>query len=214
MRALVGWSLGGLIAVATCGCSEGVTAPSPGPPPPMNITIDFDAVPPPSPPTEGMVEHKCPYTEDGFALSLPAGGCGLNPLFVSVHMPPTPMGQYSINRYTGSVSFANFNWFGVTRLARTAGGSFALVSIDLDAFNPTSSLVPGGPTDTSMPQTVTFTGTRPDGTTVTQAFTTDAVFPRGQTCIFGNDFAEVVKVEWPQLGPSFHQFDNIVVSLR
>jgi len=207
------WCLGGLVAVSI-GCSETPTRPSPGPPPRTDITIDFDAVPPPSPPTEGMVEHPCPYTEDGFTLGTPAGGCGLSPLFVSVHMRPNPMGVYSIDRYTGSVSFSNFAWFGVTRLTRAAGGSFALVSIDLDAFNPTSSLVPGGPTDTSQPQTVTFTGTRPDGTTVTQAFTTDTVFPRSQTFVFGGDFAEVVKVEWPQLGPSFHQFDNIVVGLR
>lgn len=121
------------------------------------VALDFDAIPPPSPPTEGVVQHDC--------------------LFVSVHMPPNPMGQYSIDRYTGSVSFSNSNWFGVTRLTRDAGGRFALVSIDLDAFNPLSTVVPGGPTDASEPQTVTFTGTRVDGSSTTSSSPRGAMTP-------------------------------------
>ena len=204
----------GLTAVSMFGCSETPTGPTSAPPAMTTVTIDFEAVPPPTPPTEGVVEHKCPYTEDGFTLATPSGGCGLTALFVSVHMPPNPLGPYSVNRYTGSVSFSNFAWFGVTRLTAGAGGRFSLVSIDLDAFNPMSTVVPGGPLDASQPQTVTFTGTRPDGTTVTQAFTTDTVFPRVETFHFRADFVDVVQVEWPQLGPPFHQFDNIVVARR
>jgi hypothetical protein len=204
----------GLAAISMLGCGDAPTTPTSAPPAMTTVALDFDAIPPPSPPTEGVVQHNCPYTEDGFTLDMPSGGCRPTGLFVSVHMPPNPMGQYSIDRYTGSVSFSNFNWFGVTRLTRDAGGSFALISIDLDGFNPLSTVVPGGPTDASQPQTVTFTGTRQDGTTVTQAFTTDTVFPRSQTFIFTTAFADVVKVEWPQLGPAFHQFDNIVVATR
>jgi hypothetical protein len=161
-----------------------------------------------------MVQHGCSYTEDGFTIETLSGNCSFAGGFVSVHMPPNPMGPYSVNRYTGSVTFSNFAWYGVTRLTRTGGGVFTLVSIDLDAFNSLHELDPSGPTDASLPQTVTFTGTRSDGATVTQAFTTDTVFPRGQMFIFTADFVDVVKVEWPQLGPPFHQFDNVVAATR
>jgi len=211
---LVHCGLLGLVAVSMVGCSDTPTAPSPAPPAVTTVTIDFEAVPPPSSPTEGMVEHRCPYTEDGFTLATPAGTCGLTGLFVSVHMPPTPMGPYSVNRYTGSVTLSNAAWYGITRLTRAGGGVFALVSIDLDTFNPMSEMFPGGPTDASRPQTVTFTGTRSDGTTVTQAFTTDTVFPRVETFRFRADFVDVVKVEWSQLGPPFHQFDNVVAAFH
>jgi hypothetical protein len=179
-----------------------------------HVTVDFEALPPPSPPTEGTVQHGCSYTEDGFTIETLSANCSFALGFLSVHMPPNPMGLYSVNRYTGSVTFSNFAWYGVTRLTRSAGGVFTLVSIDLDTFNPLSELVPGGPTDASLPQTVTFTGTRSDGAMVTQAFTTDTVFPRVQAFTFAADFVDVVKLEWPQLGPPFHQFDNIVLATR
>jgi hypothetical protein len=111
-------------------------------------------------------------------------------------------------------SYTEDAFTGVTRLTRTGVGVFTLVSIDLDAFNSLHELVPDGPTDASQPQTVTFIGTHSDGTTVTQAFTTDTVFPRTETFLFRADFVDVVKVEWPQLGPPFHQFDNIVLATR
>ena len=172
-------------------------------------TLDFEALPPPSPPTDGMVQHGCSYTEDSFAIESLLANCSFGHGFVSVHMPPNPSQPDSINRYTGSVTFANFAWFGTTRLSRPGGGSFTLVSIELDTFNPAS-----GQADVSQPQTVTFTGTRLDGTTVTQASTTDTAFRRREAFLFRSDFVDVVKVEWDQLSPSFHQFDNIVVATR
>jgi hypothetical protein len=212
-----GWRrsmLAGAAAATLAACGRSSTAPSTPAVEAHPVTIDFEALPPPSPPTEGMVQHGCSYTEDGFTIETLSANCSFAGGFVSVHMPPNPMGPYSVNRYTGSVTFSNFAWYGVTRLTRSAGGVFTLVSIDLDAFNPLSDLVPGGPTDASQPQTVTFTGTRPDGTTVTQAFTTDTVFPRSETFLFRADFVDVVKVEWSQLGPAFHQFDNVVAATR
>jgi hypothetical protein len=197
-------------AASTFGCGESVTSPSPGAPATMTATLDFEALPPPSPPTDGMVRHGCSYAEDGFALETLAANCSFAGGFVSVHMAPNPSGPDSIDRYTGSVSFANGAWFGVSRLTRAGGGTFTVVSIDLDTFNP----VPGGPADVSPPQVVTFTGTRVDGTTVTQAFTTDTVFRRTERFLFRAEFAGVIKVEWSQLGPPFHQFDNVAVAFR
>jgi hypothetical protein len=197
--------------VAACGRSS--TAPSPAPAPPTetrSVTMDFEALPAPTPPTDGMVWYGCSYVEDGFALETRGGTCVSNG-FISVHMPPNPVTQYSVDRFIGSVSLANGNWDAMTRLTRSGGGGFTLVSIDLDTFNPR---IAGGPSDPMDPQTVTFVGTRLDGATVRQVFTTDRVFPRGETFAFGADFADLAQVEWRQAGPPFHQFDNIVVSAR
>jgi hypothetical protein len=173
--------------------------------------MDFDALPPPVPPTEGMVWHGCSYAEDGFTVDTLSANCAFAGGFISVHMPPNPITPDSVDRFIGSVSFSNGAWFGVTRLTRAGGGGFARVSIDLDTFNRS---VLGRPSDPAEAQTVTFTGTRLDGSTVTQAFTTDRIFPRGETVVFRADFTDLARVEWSQLGPVFHQFDNIVVSPR
>jgi hypothetical protein len=208
------WMLGGVAAIGLVACGRSSTAPSPQAPPvpeARRATIDFEALPPPSPPTDGMVWHGCSHAEDGFTVETLSANCAIAGGFVSVHMPPNPMTPDSVDRFIGSVSLANGGWFGVTRLTRAGGGGFALVAIDLDTFNRS---VLGRPSDPTEAQTVMFTGTRLDGSTVTQAFTTDLTFPRGETFVFRADFADLARVEWSQLGPVFHQFDNIVVSVR
>ena len=212
-----GWMRWILVAAGACtlaGCNRSSTGPSPSVVEPRRATIDFEALAPPSPPTEGTVIRGCSYAEDGFTLETLSGNCSLVGGFMSVHMPPNPMGQYSVNRYVGSVSFSNHAWDGMTRLMRDGGATFALVSIDLDALNPSSSLNPADRSDASWPQTVTFVGTRLDGASVTQGFTTDTSFPRLETFVFRSDFSELTRVEWRQVGPMFHQFDNIVVAAR
>jgi len=111
------------------------------------------------------------------------------------------------------VSFYNNIQLGITRLTRTDGGSFGLVSIDLDALNPWNS---APPLDVSRAVVVRFIGTRPDGTTVDQYFMTDTVFPSMQTFTFSSSFDNVIRVEWVQGNNSLnqdapHQFDNIVL---
>jgi hypothetical protein len=162
--------------------------------------------------TNGMVWHGCTYTEDDYTLESLRANCQVGG-FVSVHMPPNPPSPNETNRYLGSVSFSNAAWFGVTRLTRSGGGAFALVSIDLDTFN-TSDWPAPAPPDWSVPQALTITRTRQDGSTVTQTFTTDSAFRKAETFVFRADFADVTSVEWPQLSPSFHHFDNVVVASR
>lgn len=208
------WFLAGLGVLSGAACGRSTTAPSP--PPALQVrtaTLDFEALPHPSPPTDGMVRHGCTYAEDDYILENVRFNCSTPGGFVSVHMPPNPPSPLVIDRYLGSVSFSNGAWFGVTRLTRAGGGPFTLVSIDLDTFN-TSDWPAPAPPDWSVPQTVTFTGTRADGTTVTQSFTTDSTIRRAETFAFRADFADVTSVEWPQLSPSFHHFDNVVVSSR
>lgn len=49
---------------------------------------------------------------------------------------------------------------------------------------------------------------------MTQSFTTDTAFPDRETFTFGASFREVIKVEWAQGGPAYHQFDTIVLTAR
>ena len=145
------------------------------------VVIDFDGLV-----GSGTVERGFTYTEDGFVLDN-LRGTDLR----SIHS-----GGFS---FTGSVSFANGFGDGITRLTKSGGGVFDLDSIDLDSYNSFEQAV-----------TVTFTGTLLDTSTVTQSFTTDAVFAAMQTFAFGEAFNSVTKVEWTQAFP-FHHFDNIVL---
>jgi len=173
--------------------------------------IDFDDLPPPAPPSDGTVPRGCSYSEDGFTLHNLSPSCTGGGEFKSIHSPPNPAVPSYINRFSSSVSLFNNAQLGVTRLTRANGGSFALVSIDLDALNPVSS---AGPFNVSLHQTITFVGTLQDLTTVSQSFTTDTVFPERQTFTFEPAFDGVIRVEWVQAGPAYHQFDTIVVAAR
>lgn len=104
------------------------------------------------------------------------------------------------------MSFYNNVQLGITRLTKTGGGTFDLVSIDLDALNDGPGYNPGS---------VTFIGTLPDATNVTQTFTMDSVFLDHQTFPFSELFDTVTQVTWQQTASypdPGHQFDNIVVT--
>lgn len=167
-------------------------------------TIDFDSLLPV--PGDGTVNRGCTYSEDGFTLdNLNCGGGGD---FKSIHPP-----NY---RYSDSVSFFNNVQLGVTRLTKIGGGTFDLVSIDLDGLNGSATVVPpGGIFPYPSPALFTFIGTRLDATTVTESFTTDHNFPNRQTFTFSALFDSVTQVTWTQDNgyprPS-QQFDNIVVT--
>jgi hypothetical protein len=90
----------------------------------------------------------------------------------------------------------NGNDAGITLLTQVGGGAFTLSSIDLNGFG---GIVP-----------VTFTGTRADATTVSQTFTTDALFSTLETFNF-TKFTNLASVSWVQVAP-YHEFDNINVS--
>ena len=127
------------------------------------------------------------YSESGFTLSnLMAGGFA----FASYG---------SLNAfYSGSTSLINDNDGGLTRLTQNGGGAFRLTSIDLAelyGFGSTS---------------VSFIGTKTDGSTVSQTFTLDGV-AGAQTFTFGRNFTNLTSVQWSN-DADYHQFDNIAVA--
>jgi len=180
------------------------TLPDPG----ERTTIDFNGLPTPSPPSDGTVSRGCSYEEDGFTLDhLSSCVAGSGSEFKSIHP--------SNYRFSASVSLFNNTQLGITRLRQKGGGSFAMVSIDLDGLNGSATFVPpGGLIPYPEPATFTFVGTRQDGTVVMSLFTTDHNFPGRQTHAFGAAFDRVAAVTWMQDNgyprPS-QQFDNIVV---
>jgi len=129
------------------------------------------------------------YSSQGFSLSATSGFAahGNNSVF-----------------YAGSQALAGFSGENIT-LARAGGLSFAVTSIDLArnfAFDPTP--------------TVTFTGTKAAGGTVTQSFTVTT--PVGQQAFQSFTFAgftDLVSLQWdqPQVAAGLHQFDNIALDV-
>jgi len=167
------------------------------------LIVDFERFLPQ--PGDGSVNRGCTYAEDGVTLAnLNCGGGGD---FKSIHPP-----NY---RYSASVSFFNNVQLGITRLTLTSGGSFDLMSIDLDGLNGSATFIPpGGVLPYAQPALFVFIGTRPAGTTVTESFTSDHNFPHRQTHTFSALFDRVTQVTWMQDNgyprPS-QQFDNIVL---
>ncbi|NCQ90266.1 MAG: PEP-CTERM sorting domain-containing protein [Microcystis aeruginosa TA09] len=102
-------------------------------------------------------------------------------------------------RYPGSTALLNGTVGGITRLTQNGGGLFDLNSIQLTSLNGNDSV------------TVNFTGTKADSSTVSQAFTTDAILSTLETFTFNSSFTNLVSVQWIQAFP-FHQFDNINVT--
>jgi hypothetical protein len=127
------------------------------------------------------------YTEDGFTLDS-----------LSTSEPFAFFGTQE-SRYPGSTALFNNEIDGITRLTQNGGGLFDLNSIQLTSLNGDDSV------------TVNFTGTKADSSTVTQAFTTDAILSTLETFTFNSSFTNLVSVEWIQAFP-FHQFDNINVT--
>jgi hypothetical protein len=87
---------------------------------------------------------------------------------------------------------------GVNLLTREDGATFTVVSIDIAEFQPTN----------LTPRQVSFTGTKADGTKVTQTFTTDGL--AGFETFTLQGFNDLVSMSWVQAYP-YHQFDNIAL---
>lgn len=104
-------------------------------------------------------------------------------------------------RYTGSTALFDNTIDGEVTFRSSNGARFDMVSIDLAELNG------------SLPATVSFTGDRPDGGTVTQAFTLDGTAFGSEIFHFGPEFRDLVAVRWRQVAP-YHQFDNIVAEER
>lgn len=160
------------------------------------VIIDFNSLLPE--PGDGTVIRGNIYEEDGFRLTNLSYPTGPGGAFKSIHS-----GNF---RYSDSVSFFNNVQNGVTQLTEIGGGTFDLLSIDLDSLN------------WAVSTHATFIGYRADNTTVSETFYTDAVFPSRQTFYFPDSFEELTRVTWMNeagnTGPflPFHQFDNIVVA--
>ena len=119
----------------------------------------------------------------------------------------------SSDESTGSApSLFEKTFDGQITLTQLNGNLFSIYSIDLAEFGQ------------NYTPTVTFTGTKVDGSVVTDSFTLDGSFPqfsldgRSETFLFSSEFTDLVSVSWNQgsqaplnLPRNAHQFDNIVV---
>jgi PEP-CTERM motif len=126
------------------------------------------------------------YTEDGFK-------------FLNLTIPNAAdsfgVWQTGSGAHPGSTALFNQWQDAITQLTQVGGGAFDVSSIQLASLN----LSP-------LPNTVTFTGTRADNSTVTQAITMGN--PSVLTTYNFAGMNNMVKLEWSQVFP-FHQFDNI-----
>ncbi|MGC4076151.1 MAG: PEP-CTERM sorting domain-containing protein [Rubrivivax sp.] len=127
------------------------------------------------------------YTEHGYTLS--DGGS----------FPFATIGTQAAD-FIGSTALINDNDDGLTTLARTDGGLFSLLSIDLAELFA----------DPAAPVHVLFSGLLADGGTVQQGFTLDGLFG-AQTFAFDASFTNLVSVSWANTA-DYHQFDNIAVA--
>jgi len=148
------------------------------------VIIDFQSLEQNNPIVNGV---GFTYTEDGFTLDN-----------LSTPNPFKFFGTQA-SHYPGSTALLNDTVDGITRLTQNGGGLFDLNSIQLTSANGDDSV------------TVNFTGTKADSSTVSQAFTTDAILSTLETFTFNSSFTNLVSVEWIQASP-FHQFDNINVT--
>jgi hypothetical protein len=107
--------------------------------------------------------------------------------------------------YAGSTALYNDNPNRTTRLTADSAIPFNLVSMDAaEVYRGTGQSV-----------TITFTGTKADTSTVSQAFTLDGnhngTLASFETLNFNSGFTNLVKVEWNQT-PQYHQIDNVVIN--
>jgi hypothetical protein len=153
------------------------------------VVLDFADVNPLNAPTLFLDPLRDgPYQSHGFTLSSPGGF--------------DTYGTSNADNYAGEKSLAAV-LLSLTEptqvlLKQTDGGAFDLLSIDLARnfrFDPAP--------------TVTFTGTRADGGTVSETFTV-AVASGFQTFDF-TGFTDLTQVTWdqPPLAAGLHQFSNI-----
>jgi hypothetical protein len=142
-----------------------------------------------------------PIDTQGFTLTATNPPTGFSAGF-EVHGPGSPFyaGEVGVVAFAPATSPPD----NVIELTRADGQPFDLVSIDL-ARNSAGDPAP----------TVTFTGTRAGGITVTESFT--VTVPTGTAAFQTFDFAgftDVTSVTWgqPQLSEGLHQFSGIDIA--
>jgi hypothetical protein len=132
------------------------------------------------------------YSEDGFTLQAMNSFSTLR-----------SYGTQAWWSYPGSTTLHNGTNGGITRLTKSDGGLFDLLSIDLARLSISAGDVP-----------VTFIGTFLNGSTITQSFNVIRDNPSAislQTFDFAG-FTNLTKVEWTQTSILNHQFDNVQLS--
>ncbi len=156
---------------------------------PIPLDIDVQEIPlPPPPPSSGgtitfdrIESGSNSYVEDGVRLSAVGGG-GFS--VASILFGPT------------APVVAQPSTLAKWKLEAVNGGPFTLQSLNVNELNNTASA-----------QTLTFTGTRFNGDTVTQTFVTNGPGPVAfETINFGAEFTHLVSVTWT---PEFVAYDDI-----
>jgi len=141
-----------------------------------------------------IADHSAVYTESGFRFVNTATEeiSGYAPMF-------STLGS-EFYGFSGSTALFNNNFMGETVLSRVDSGLFNLHSISLAELYPIEEIY----------DTVTFTGAKANGSTVSQMFTLDSLYG-AEDFSFSNEFKDLVAVSWLQ-SDYFHQFDNIDVA--
>ena len=169
------------LCAAAAVCSLSVLAAAT--PASANVTLDFSGFGRSSLAGSSMYTSGTgPYSESGFQLE--------SSMFAS-------WGDGNQN-YAGSTALFAFFSGDSTVLSRETGGVFDLLSIDLSEGFAGSGA-----------SSVTFTGTRSDGSQVTNSVVLDGVFGF-ETHTFSG-FTGLTSVEWMQ-GSDYHQFDNMALA--
>jgi hypothetical protein len=158
-------------------------------PPAGATTITFESL---AQPGTGANTFAGPYIEAGYQ-------------FVN-NVTPFDFGNWQTGsaNYPGSTALFNDRQTGITTLTQVGGGEFAMVSLDLMAFITNSAA-----------QTITFTGTLPNNSTVTQSF----LVPASGSSITENlfvftnpGFNDVKSVAFGAQNAPDYQFDNVIVN--
>jgi hypothetical protein len=151
-------------------------------------TITFESL---AQPGTGLQIVPTPYIEAGFQFATTGGG-------------DFAAWQTGSPNYPGSTALFDNTTGDITTLTQVGGGAFSIASIDLmAAFNNNSA------------QTLTFIGTRPDNSTVTQTFNVPASgSPITENLFLFTDpgFLDVKSVTFATQNSPFYQFDNVTVN--
>ena len=159
-----------------------------------DVVLDFDFLPNPNGTTVFSTSQGHSVTQNGFTVTDTSNANGL--------FSATPNAGNGGGNYTGSVALRNGAIAGITTLTQNNGNPFTLNSIDIANLALQSNFSGG--------VTVTFTGNKQGGGTVTQSYKHGANDSL-ETVTFGNLFTNLLSVSLDQVSP-YNQFDNIHVT--
>jgi len=148
---------------------------------------------------ENLVNNGSPYTIYGTTVD--SGGYHFEGLRYVASNSSLCSWIPSFSGYTGSIALLSQFDSERIRMTRIGGGSFSVLSIDLaDVYLGSGS------------QSITFTGTRSDFSTIDEVI--QLTSPASLTTYAFGAMTDIVQLEWSQ-GPTsgpWHQFDNINVA--